>query len=59
MYLMWPYLRGYIATLTSMSALPQLTIYTMNVPEPPVLDSDTGSSETVEPEVDAPLPPKR
>lgn len=58
MYLMWPYMRAYIATLTSMSALPQLTIYTMNVPTPPVLDSDdepSGSTEAPAADVDAPL----
>lgn len=40
MYLLWPYLRSHIATVTGMSELPTLTIYTMNVPKPPVIPAE-------------------
>lgn len=40
MYLLWPYLRGYISTVTGFSTFPPLTIYTMQVPEPPDLESE-------------------
>jgi hypothetical protein len=39
-YLLWPYLRSYAASVTSMSRLPPLTIYTLSVPEPPDFESD-------------------
>jgi preprotein translocase subunit SecB len=42
MYLLWPYLRSYITTITAMAPVPPLTIYTMNVPEPPDVESDEG-----------------
>jgi hypothetical protein len=54
MYLMWPYLRSYVAAITGMSHLPALTIYTMNVPKPPVIppppeDASAGTAaETAE-----------
>jgi preprotein translocase subunit SecB len=48
MYLLWPYLRAHIATVTSASRLPTLTIYTMNVPNPPVIPSEDDTSEQAE-----------
>lgn len=39
-YLLWPYLRSYVATITGMGILPALTIYTMSVPEAPDFDSE-------------------
>lgn len=34
-YLLWPYLRSFIAVITGLSSLPPLTIYTLRVPDPP------------------------
>jgi hypothetical protein len=51
-YLLWPYLRQYIAAVTTASNIPVLTIYTMNVPERPSLDED--SSESAVPDELAP-----
>lgn len=34
-YLLWPYLRSYVAMITGASSLPPLTIYTRRVPELP------------------------
>lgn len=47
-YLMWPYLRTFITTITAMSHLPPLTIYTMNVPRPPLIEEteEQTSAET-------------
>jgi preprotein translocase subunit SecB len=39
-YLLWAYLRTHVATITGMSDLPPLTIYTMRVPDRPQLDED-------------------
>jgi preprotein translocase subunit SecB len=39
-YLLWPYLRTYVATITGMSDLRPLTIYTMRVPDRPKLEGD-------------------
>jgi hypothetical protein len=56
MYLMWPYLRSYVAIITGMSHLPSLTIYTMNVPKPPVITSAEPDAEvSPESDVDTPL----
>ena len=41
MYLMWPFLRAYVSTITAFSKHPKLMIYTMNVPKPPVIKSET------------------
>jgi preprotein translocase subunit SecB len=41
MYLLWPYARSFIATVTSQSRLPALTLYTLDVPQPPELDDDS------------------
>jgi hypothetical protein len=53
MYLLWPYLRTYTATLTGLSIFPRLTIYTMNVPKPPVIPApedadDSGEAQDAE-----------
>lgn len=48
-YLLWPYLRTYISTITGLSTLPPLTIYTMRVPNPPV-----GGEEITDPRPGAP-----
>jgi hypothetical protein len=37
-YLLWPYARTFVSTITGFSALPPLTIYTMRVPDPPELE---------------------
>lgn len=34
-YLLWPYARSYITSLTAASPVPPLTIYTLRVPDPP------------------------
>lgn len=52
LYLMWPYLRNYINTITAMSRLPPLTIYTMSVPKPPRFD-EPEDAEQVEKSSDA------
>lgn len=44
-YLLWPYLRQHVSTITMMSNVPTLTIYTMNVPDRPNMDEE--SSENV------------
>lgn len=46
MYLLWPYLRAYTATITGLSGFPALTIVTMNVPKAPVIPSDEPEAET-------------
>jgi preprotein translocase subunit SecB len=58
MYLLWPYLRSYIATITGFSHLPALTIYTMNVPKPPVIpEADAvGLADDTGPETVTPAP---
>lgn len=33
-HLLWPYLRNYVTTLTALSGLPPLTIYTISAPRP-------------------------
>jgi hypothetical protein len=43
-YLLWPYLRQYIATITAMSNVPTLTIGTMNVPELPQIGDDSAEN---------------
>jgi preprotein translocase subunit SecB len=48
-YLLWPYARSYIATITGLSSAPALTIYTMRVPQLPLrgLEEEEGEvSET-------------
>lgn len=40
-YLLWPYVRMYIGTLTSQSRFPPLTIFTLQLPQP-LLDAETG-----------------
>jgi preprotein translocase subunit SecB len=39
-HLLWPYLRTFITTITALSRLPALTIYTMTVPESPDFESE-------------------
>ena len=39
MYLLWPYVRSHITTVTALSWLPPLIIGTMNVPTPPVISA--------------------
>ena len=54
MYLLWPYLRAYTATITGLSVFPALTIFTMNVPKPPVIPppaADANQQDPVEDEV--------
>jgi preprotein translocase subunit SecB len=41
-YLLWPYLRSHIATVTNLSSLPPLTIYTMTVPRPRSIEAPEG-----------------
>jgi hypothetical protein len=45
-YLVWPYVRSYIASITGMSSLPALTIYTMRVPDPPPRATDQAAPGT-------------
>jgi hypothetical protein len=45
MYLLWPYVRAYTATLTGLSGFPTPTIVTMNVPKPPVIPSEHAEGE--------------
>jgi hypothetical protein len=44
-YLLWPYVRNYIAMVTGMTNLPALTIVTERVPDPPALDVESGTSD--------------
>jgi preprotein translocase subunit SecB len=44
MYLLWPYLRSYVTVITGFSHLPALTLYTMNVPNPPVIPDEQAHS---------------
>jgi hypothetical protein len=41
-YLLWPYVRTYISSITNLSRLPPLTIYTMTVPRPRGIDATEG-----------------
>lgn len=45
-YLLWPYIRSYVAMLTSMSPRPTLTIYTLRVPDPPSQNALEGAKTT-------------
>jgi preprotein translocase subunit SecB len=40
-YLLWPYARSFIASLTAQGRLPALTLYTLDVPQPPELDDES------------------
>ena len=44
-WLLWPYVRNYIAMLTGMTNVPPLTIETLRVPDPP----DLGQDKSAEP----------
>lgn len=39
-YLLWPYARAHIATITGLGRLPKLTIYTSEVPTAPDIESE-------------------
>jgi preprotein translocase subunit SecB len=39
-WILWPYLRTYMTSVTSISRLPPLTIYTLDVPESPDFESE-------------------
>lgn len=53
MYLLWPYLRAYVNTITGLSHLPGLTIYTMNVPKPPVIPPPEAAESDIEAKAEA------
>jgi len=46
-YLLWPYLRSYVAQITGASSLPPLTIYTMKVPQAPPRTRPVGTDDSV------------
>jgi len=48
MYLLWPYLRSYVTMITAATHFPALTIYTMNVPQPPVIPPKDVEAEVAE-----------
>jgi preprotein translocase subunit SecB len=41
-YLLWPYVRSYVSAVTALSSHPPLTLFTLQVPAPRVLDPTTG-----------------
>jgi preprotein translocase subunit SecB len=40
-YLLWPYARAYIASITSLSPHPALTLFTRHMPQPRALEPET------------------
>ena len=56
MYLLWPYVRSYISSVTGLSGLPSLMIYTLRVPDPPAL-GDLEGTRMVEGDSTSALPP--
>jgi hypothetical protein len=49
-YLLWPYARAHIATITGLGRLPRLTIFTSQVPTAPDFESDEDASAITSPE---------
>lgn len=41
-FLLWPYARAYIESLTSFSQFPSLTLFTLSLPRPRALEGETG-----------------
>lgn len=46
MYLLWPYLRSYVSLISGLSHVSELTIFTMNVPLPPVIPPSEGAPKS-------------
>lgn len=40
-YLLWPYARAYVSSITSLSPHPPLTLFTRQVPQPRALEAET------------------
>lgn len=48
-YLVWPYIRSFVATVTAFSLLPSFTVPTLAVPRPEVYERETGEFDALEP----------